>query len=147
MASPASLAIPVKKQKHLHIPKMLREGWAEVTRSTPSSPDTCRTSPFRVANELSRSANFLLDVHDQRVECVTSGSSGSSVDGDYWGECAKGSRKASLQPTPKVTASLEDMPRRSSTSRLVDSGKSRRSPHSSVGNLLAAVLSKTLRKK
>ncbi|KAK4015389.1 hypothetical protein OUZ56_030369 [Daphnia magna] len=148
-AKPASLANATKKPKYVPIPKTLREGWAEVTRSTPCSPESCRTSRFRVADELSRSVNLLLDVHDRRVGSTASNSS-DSVDGDRnsaqdWGECQTGPRKASLQPTPKV-ALHQDMPRRSSTSRLFDSGGGRRSPHSSLGNLLTAVLSKTLRK-
>jgi hypothetical protein len=140
-----------KKEKYLQIPKTLREGWAEVTRSTPSSPDSSRTSPFRTANELSRSVNFLLNVHEQRVESPTSCSSASSVDGEenlaqYWGGGQNVTRKSSLQPPSKLV-SPEEMPRRSSLSRLLDSGGGRRSPHSSVGNLLTAVLAKTLRKK
>ncbi|XP_046440244.1 nuclear receptor coactivator 7-like isoform X9 [Daphnia pulex] len=151
MASNGSFTKTPKKDKYLKIPKTLREGWADVTRSTPSSPDSRRTSPFRTANELSRSVNFLLNVHEVGVvDSPTSGSeSGSSLDGlDKAGETwvAGGARKSSLQPAPKPITP-EEMPRRSSTSRLFESGGSRRSPHSSVGNLLTAVLAKTLRKK
>jgi hypothetical protein len=154
MASNGSFTKTPKKEKYLKIPKTLREGWADVTRSTPSSPDSRRTSPFRTANELSRSVNFLLNVHEVGVaDSPTSGSeSGSSLDGlERAGESwvAGGARKSSLQPAPKPITP-EEMPRRSSTSRLFESGGgpgSRRSPHSSVGNLLTAVLAKTLRKK
>lgn len=155
MASNGSFTKTAKKDKYLKIPKTLREGWADVSRSTPSSPDSRRTSPFRTANELSRSVNFLLNVHEVGVaDSPTSGSeSGSSLDGlEKAGEswvAAGGARKSSLQPAPKPITS-EEMPRRSSTSRLFESGGgpgSRRSPHSSVGNLLTAVLAKTLRKK
>jgi len=151
MASNASFTKTPKKEKYLKIPKTLREGWADVTRSTPSSPDSSRTSPLRTANELSRSVNFLINVHGHGVDSPTSGSSGSSMDGlenspEYWGDRQNVPRKASLQPTPKLV-SPEEMPRRSSLSRLFESGGGRRSPHSSVGNLLTAVLAKTVHKK
>lgn len=138
-----------KKEKYLHIPKTLKEGWAEVTRSTPSSPDISkRSSPFRTANELSRSVNFLASVHQNQVDSSRSISSGSSVEeipsAENWE--AGQNRKSSLQDPPKMLLPDEFRPRRSSMSRLFDSANSR-SQHSSVGNLLTAVLSKTLRKK
>lgn len=129
-----------KKSKLLHIPKTVREGWADVTRSTPSSPEA-RTSPFRTANELSRSVNFLLNVHEQNVDHFGSASSSSTED------LPTTDRKSSL---PEASLSLppdETRPRRSSMSRIFETGLGRRSPHSSAGNLLTAVLSKTLRKK
>ncbi len=151
----AKAAKTTRKEKLLHIPKTLREGWAEVTRSTPSSPES-KPNPFRTANELSRSVNFLLNVHETRVESALSGSSGSSAEEISTSSAAAGwadgqqnvvERKASLQDSPKMILPEEFRPRRSSMSRLFDGSSSRRSQHSSAGNLLAAVLSKTLRKK
>lgn len=147
MASSGSLSAMVhnnktgkqKKSKLLHIPKTVREGWADVTRSTPSSPEA-RTSPFRTANELSRSVNFLLNVHEQNVDHFGSASSSSTED------LPPTDRKSSL-PEHSLSLPPDERPRRSSMSRIFETGLGRRSPHSSAGNLLTAVLSKTLRKK
>lgn len=148
-----------RKEKLLKIPTTLREGWAaDVTRSTPSSPEV-KTSPLRTANELSRSVNFLLDVHEQRVE---RGLSAGSVSGSSeemiptavarW----NGRRQSSyhektepivaglLPPTSSTATAAAAAPRRSSMSRIFDTGRRHSHHHSSAGSLLTSVLSKTL---
>lgn len=145
---------PGRKEKFLHIPKTLKEGWADVTRSTPSSPEA-RKSPLQTANELSRSVNFLLNIHEERVANGLrddTGSSGSSIEDLSTPINVDGvaNRKSSLpEPVHELVVDAdESRPRRSSMSRIFDSRKlGNRSPHSSAGNLLTAVLSKTIRKK
>ena len=155
----SSSSLGRKSKPYLKIPKIFKDGgWVDSTRSTPSSPDG-QTTTMRTASELSRSVNFLLNIHQDIVvpdDGHCTGSSGSSTedvsafslrDGRQNGNGDAGAgRKASLQDTPKMLFPEEFRPRRSSMSRLLDQSH-RRSPHSSASNLLTAVLSKTLRKK
>ena len=143
-------------EKEKHLSKVLKEEEDWVTRSTPTSPQLSKkkkTQTSRTAVELSRSVNFLLNIH-QEVEVVSSGSSVEEISPvvvDYRDDGQKtAERKCSLsiQSSPKMLFPEDFRPRRSSMSRLFDSGNNRRSSsHSSAGNLLTAVLSKTLRKK
>lgn len=142
-----------RKEKLLKIPTTLREGWADVTRSTPSSPEA-KTSPLRTANELSRSVNFLLDVHEQRVERGLSGSaSGSSEEMiptavGRWNGRRQSSYQERTEPIAGLLPPPADLkPRRSSMSRIFDTGRRHSHHHSSAGSLLTSVLSKTLRSK
>lgn len=173
MASPSSLSkdAPKKKLSHLRIQQLLPPSnggsWQRgVSRSTPTSPTELTTTKMTSSaiGELSHSVNSLLNIHYNQVDPflqprlivtdqdgnVTSSSGGSS---------AASSRSAS--PSPSGRTSLMFV--RSSSSRKYTEpstagggggeqrSRSKSQQHGqsggSTGNLLTAVLNRTLRKK
>lgn len=135
-------------------------GWPDVTRSTPNSPKN-RSSSLRTAAELSRSVNFLLNVHDRQVDRESGFSLGTLARSEEmlspspppspptsgcWNSGQR--RQSSFEETPIGLLPPTDhlKPRRSSMSILFDAGH-RHSHHSNATSLLTSVLSKTLRSK
>ena len=132
-------------------------GWPDVTRSTPNSPKN-RSSSLRTAAELSRSVNFLLNVHDRQVdsgfirtlahseEMLSPSPPPSPPTSGCWNSGQR--RQSSFEETPIGLLPPTDhlKPRRSSMSILFDAAH-RHSHHSNATSLLTSVLSKTLRSK